>query len=75
MDSSVVLSRIADMPYTWTGTGFRVYCLELRSPTECLHVAILGDNELIGAAILDHISRDWLEHAGDDLSRRAAEKK
>ena len=72
LDGLIEIARIADIPWRWTGTGFRVFCIELRSPTEYLHVAVLGDTDIRAVATKDYIDSRLLDAWAHTMSEMAA---
>ena len=70
--TTVELARIVATHYSWQGTGFRVVCVELRSPTEYVHVAILGDTDVQFVAVKEYIDTQLLDEWTDSLVPLAA---
>lgn len=70
----VELARIVETHWNWTGTGFRVFCIELRCPTEYVHVAVLGDTKVQAVVIKDYIDRRLLDAWADSLAEMAANR-
>ena len=74
LDRLVALERIVRTHYHWEGTGFRVFCVELRCPTEYIHVAILGNTNVQAVVTKDYIDRRLLDAWADSLAVMAGTK-
>lgn len=68
----VELARIVETHWSWQGTGFRVFCVELRSPTEYIHAAVLGDTDIRAVVKKDYIDYRLLDAWAHSMSEMAA---
>jgi len=69
---AVELARVVETHWSWTGTGFRVFCIELRCPTEYVHAAVLGNTNVQAVVVKDYIDRRLLDAWADSMAVMAA---
>jgi len=74
-DGVIEIARVAGVPCNWTGTGFRVFCIELRAPTEYVHVAVLGDTDIRAVATKGFMDIRLLDSWADSMAEMVADAK